>query len=123
MGVSLRVQPKYSVSQKSKLIETFRAIISRLSECRGKPLSPQAISETIEDVVMAFSHWTDVDDPLLIKVFKRGSLDPHTIRKLMDCELGFNLHEVQAGSIRVLDAFIQLVAIDPPPHVADCLRE
>lgn len=114
-----RVRTKYTISQKSDVIRAYREVVVKLSECHG-PLSPQAISDIIEDAFYSFSRWTEIKDPLFVSTFER-SLDPHTLRNFLSCELGPNLRKTHARSIRVLHAFLQIIAHEPPTYLRDCL--
>lgn len=123
---SYRVSDRYTISQKIALIQTYRAVVDKLAACNGQELSPQAISETIEDVFLSFGHWDKIKDPLFISMFKRATLDPHTLRKLLHCDLDINLRKIRkihARSIRVLHAFLQILASEPPSYLGDCLGE
>jgi len=118
---SYRAQKKYAPSERIALLERYRYIVQRLKQ-RGARVSPQALSEQIDDVFITFSAWTSIHDPWFIQTFK-DRLDPHTIRKMLRCDLDLEYHHFQASSVRVIDVFLQIVTHDPPRSVAKFLRE
>jgi hypothetical protein len=116
-----RAREKYAISERIALLERYRDIVLRLKQ-RGARVSPQAVSELIDDVFNTFSGWTLIHDPWFVDTFKRRP-DAHTIRKLLCCDLDLEVQKLQAGSVRVIDVFLQIITHDPPKYLVKYLRE
>jgi hypothetical protein len=116
-----QAREKYSISDRIDLLERYRHIVLRLKQ-GGARVSPQALSELIDDVFNTFSGWTSIDDPWFVETFKRRP-DTHTIRKLLWCDLDLEVQKLQAGSVRVIDVFLQIITHAPPKYLVKYLRE
>lgn len=118
---SYRAKKKYAPSERIALLESYRDIVLR-QKLRGARVSPQALSEQIDDVFNTFSAWTLIHDPWFIETSK-DRLDAHTIRKMLRCDPELEYQHFQAASLRVIDVFLQIVTHDPPRSIAKFLRE
>ena len=118
---SYRAQKKYLPSERIVLLERYRYVVQRMKE-RGARVSPQALSDRIDDVFNTFSDWTSINDPWFIAT-SRDRLDPHTIRKMLSCDVELEHEHFQTGSLRVIDVFLQIITHDPPRSVAKFIRE
>ncbi len=116
-----RAREKYAPSQRIALLERYHAVVLRLKN-RGARVSPQALSEQIDDVFNTFSGWTTIHDPWFACTSK-DRLDAHTLRKMLRCDPELEYQRFQAASLRVIDVFLQIVTHDPPRSIAKFLRE
>ena len=110
---SFRVREKYNITQTTELLLRLRVFVAKLARPHGNRISAQAISDVMDDVFCGFSHWMEIEDKHFVSVFKRR-LDPHTLRKFLRCDLDITVRKIQPRSLRVVDAFLQIVDNDPP---------
>lgn len=118
-----KVRDSYLISERQDLLKRYRSFFQRLEPAYGRKLSAQAVADVVDNVFHTFSHWTEVRDPLFRAVFNGARLDVHTMRNLMRCELGLHVRKLHVRSLRVLDAFLQIVEHDPPDWLTEILTE
>ena len=115
-GSNFTVKSKYTISETRRLLVDFRAWVEEASASAGSTISAQRLCDIMDDRFMEFSDWLSVKDPLF-KTVSTDRLDPHTVRRLLKCDLGLNIMSFHTGSIRVIDAFLQMVRRDPPQYI------
>lgn len=109
------VKGHYSYKQRKAQVLAFREWVHRVGDANNRRLSPQAIAGLMDDEFIEFPDWLKVEDPLFRSIYKYR-LDPHTIRKFLNCELKINLMDCHDRSFRVMDAFMQIVTNYPPDY-------
>ncbi len=117
-----RVQKDYGITETIALLNAYRVFVAKLARPHGNRISAQSISDVMDDVFCTFGHWTEIQDKQFIAIFNTR-LDPHTLRKFLRCDLDITVRKIHPRSLRVLDAFLQIVERDPPQFLVRYLRE
>jgi hypothetical protein len=116
------VQKDYGITETIALLTAYRIFVAKLARPHGHRISAQSISDVVDDVFCTFSHWTEIQDKHFIAIFNTR-LDPHTLRKFLRCDLDITVRKIHPRSLRVLDAFLQIVEREPPHFLVPYLRE
>ena len=117
-----RVPKTYGITETIKLLRAYRIFVAKLARQHGDRISAQTISDVMDDVFCTFGHWTEIQDKYFIAIFNTR-LDPHTLRKFLRCDLDITVRKIHPRSLRVIDAFLQIVDRDPPEFLIPYLRE
>ncbi len=117
-----RLKEKYTITERTAVVTEFRVHVSKIAKGTRGRISMQGLSDIIDDTLNGFGGWSDLDDPLFISVYHQR-LDPNTLSNLLVCELGYESRRIHLRSIRVLDAFLQILTLDPPDWLGKILRE
>ena len=77
-----------------------------LERSNGRKVSPQRLSELLDQEFDEFSETIEVEDPYFKTIWEERGLDPKTIKNLLTCEFKLNLLDIHERSFRMLDAFL-----------------
>lgn len=113
----IRLREKYSSRARYEIVTAFREWVSALERSNNRAISPQRLSELLDQEFDEFSDTMAVEDPWFKTIWAERGLDPKTIKNLLTCELKLNLLDIHERSFRMLDAFLQIVTKNPPPYL------
>lgn len=114
-GISpIKLLDRYTHRQRERVVTAYRGWVALLEHSNGRKVSPQWLSELLDQEFDEFSETMEVEDPHFKTVWEERGLDPKTIKNLLTCELKLNLLDIHERSFRMLDAFLQIVARNPP---------
>lgn len=102
---------RYRITKKIAIVRRFRNWKASLDEAAGKPLSPNLVREIMADLCEQLArNRDDWEQGQSEAVFLfGGSLDAHTVRKLLTCELDLTAHSLQARTLGIVEGFLNLV--------------
>lgn len=113
---SISLRERYTYRARRAVLESFRAWFATLERSNAQKISMQRLSQLIEDEFYEFSDTMNVDDPFFKTVWEECALDPKTLKNALACQLKLNLLDIHERTFRVLDAFAQVIALNPPSY-------
>jgi hypothetical protein len=114
---SIKLLDRYTHRQRQRVVTAYREWVQRLEHSNGRKVSPQRLSELLDQEFDEFSETMEVENPHFKTIWEERGLDPKTIKNLLTCELKLNLLDIHERSFRMLDAFLQIVTKNPPPYL------
>lgn len=114
---SIRLPQRYSHRERRRIVIAYREWVEALERSNNRTLSAQRLSELLDQEFDEFSETMNTAEPLFKTIWEERGLDPKTIRNLLTCELKLNLLDIHERSFRMLDAFLQIVAQNPPEYL------
>lgn len=118
---SYKLKSSYTISERIALLVAYRVMVSKIAKANGRKISVQALSDIIDDVFISFDGWPEVTP--LFKTIYKARLDPHTLQKLLQCDLSLNVRKLHIRSLHVLDGFLQIATKEPPSWLSEIVRE
>lgn len=115
---SFSVRNQYPTMDRFEIMEAFRQWHAETEYLLEDRLSAADIYDMIDEAFFRYHDWMSETHSANFKSVFNDRLDPKTIRELLNCELSYKrVRRFHDNSLRVVDAFLQIMKSDPLPYL------